>query len=86
MLSLFIPVQLFVTLRIVARQAPQSMGFSRQEYWSRLSCPPPGFLPNPGIKPLSPALQTDSLPLSHWGSPRSVRVTQKSNKELKIKS
>ena len=36
-------------------------GFSRQEYWSGLPCPPPGDLPNPGIKPRSPALQADSL-------------------------
>ena len=48
------------------------MGFSRQEYWSGLSCPPPGDLPNPGIEPEAsevPALQLDSLPLSHQGSP-----------------
>ena len=38
------------------------MGFSRQEYWSGLPCPPPGDLPNPGIEPTSPALQGDSLP------------------------
>ena len=38
------------------------MGFSRQEYWSGLSFPSPGHLPNPGIKPRSPALQIDSLP------------------------
>ena len=37
-------------------------GFSRQEYWSGLPCPPPGHIPNPGIKPRSPALQADSLP------------------------
>ena len=37
-------------------------GFSRQEYWSDLPCPPPGDLPNPGIKPWSPSLQVDSLP------------------------
>ena len=37
-------------------------GFSRQEYWSGLPCPPPGDLPNPGIEPESPALQADSLP------------------------
>ena len=37
-------------------------GFSRQEYWSGLPCPPPGELPNPGIKPRSSALQADSLP------------------------
>ena len=45
-------------------------GFSRQEYWSELACPPPGDLPNPGIEASSPALQADSLPLSHWGSPQ----------------
>ena len=37
-------------------------GFSRQEYWSGLPCPPPGDLPNPGIEPRSPALKADSLP------------------------
>ena len=52
----------------IARQAPLSMGFSRQEHWSGLSCPTPGDLPDPGIKPTSPALQVDSLPMSHWGS------------------
>ena len=46
-----------------------SMGFSRQEHWSGLLCPPPGDLPNPGIEPRSPALQVDSLPLSYQGSP-----------------
>ena len=50
----------------VARQAPLSMRFSRQEYWSGLPCPPPGDIPNPGIEPASPALQADSL---HHGSP-----------------
>ena len=43
-----------------APQAPLSMGFSRQEYWSGLLFPSPGDLPNPGIKPRSPALQADS--------------------------
>ena len=57
-----------MTLWTVARQAPLSMGFSRQEYWSGLPCPPPGDLPNPGIKPRSPALQMDPLVPSHWGS------------------
>ena len=47
---------------IVALQAPLSMGFSRQEYWSGLPCPSPGDLPDPGIKPWSPALQAESLP------------------------
>ena len=51
----------------IARQAPLSMGLSRQENWSGLPCPPPGHLPDPGTKPQSPALQVDSLPLSHWG-------------------
>ena len=46
----------------VACQAPLSMGFSRQEYWSGLPFPSPGDLPSPGIKPGSPALQADSLP------------------------
>ena len=53
----------------VAHQAPLSMGPSRQEYWSRLPLPPPGDLPDPGIKPASPALQVDSLPLSHQENP-----------------
>ena len=45
-------------------------GFSRQEYWGGLPCPPPGDLPNPGIKPRSPALQADFFyGLSHQGSP-----------------
>ena len=53
----------------VARQAPLSMGFSRQEYWSGLPFPSPGDLPNPGIEPVSPAWQVDSLPLTHQGRP-----------------
>ena len=56
MLSRFSRVQLFATLLTVARQAPLSMRFSRQEYWSDLPCPPPGDLPDPGIKSVSPAL------------------------------
>ena len=46
----------------VAHQAPPSKGFSRQEHWSGLPFPSPGDLPDPGIKPRSPALQADSLP------------------------
>ena len=57
------------TSRTVARQAPLSLGFSKQEYWSELPFPSPGDLLDPGIKPASPALQVDSLPLSHQGSP-----------------
>ena len=55
-------VRLFATPWTVAYQALQSMGFSRQEYWSGLPFPSPGDLPNPGIKLGSPALQTDTLP------------------------
>ena len=51
MLSCFSCVQLFVTLWMVAHQAPLSMGFSRQEYWIRLLWPPPADLPHPRIKP-----------------------------------
>ena len=54
-------VQLFATPWTVAHQAPLSMEFSRQEYWSRLPFPSPGDLPNPGIEPRSPALQADHL-------------------------
>ena len=50
---------------IVACKAPLAMGFSRQEYWSGLPFPSPGDLPNQGIELMSPALQVDSLPLSH---------------------
>ena len=53
MLSHFSHVQLFVTPWTTAHQAPLSMGFSKQEYWSGFPCPPPGGLPNPGIKPVS---------------------------------
>ena len=54
-------VQLFVTPWTVAHQAPPSMEFSRQEYWSGLPFPSPGDLPDPGIEPGSPALQVDAL-------------------------
>ena len=54
-------VRLFVTPWTVAYQAPPSMGFSRQEYWSGLPFPSPGDLPNPGIEPGSPTLQADAL-------------------------
>ena len=55
-------VQLFGTPWTAAYKASPSMGFSRQEYWSGLSFPSPGDLPNPGIEPRSPALQADTLP------------------------
>ena len=60
-------LQLFATPWTVACQAPPSMGFSRQEYWSGLPFPSPGDLPNPGIEPKSPALQADSLPSEPTG-------------------
>ena len=55
-------VWLFVTPWTVAYQAPWSMEFSRQEYWSGLPFPSPGDLPNPGVEPRSSALQADTLP------------------------
>ena len=71
-LSRFSHVRLCATPWTVARQAPLSMGFSGQEYWSGLPCPPPGDLPDPGFEPESPtapALQADSSPMSERGSP-----------------
>ena len=59
----------FVTPWTVLQQAPVSMGFSRQEYWSGLLFSSPEDHPNPGIEHVSPAWQADSLLLSHQGSP-----------------
>ena len=59
----------------VARQAPLSMGFSRKEYWTGLPFPSPGHLPNPWIKPGSPALQADSLPTELQGKPRAAGIS-----------
>ena len=70
-LSHFSHVRLFATLWTVTRQPHLSMEFSRQEYWSGLPCPPPEDLPHSGTEPtspVSPALQANALPLSHWGS------------------
>ena len=72
MLSCSSHVRIFATLWTVARQAPLSMGFSRQEYWSGLPCPPPGGLPDPGIEPVSLtslAWQVGSLALVPPGKP-----------------
>ena len=55
-------VRLFATPWTAAHQAPLSMGFSRQEYWSGLPFPSPGDIPDPGIEPRSPTLQADALP------------------------
>ena len=62
-------IRLFVTPWTTAYQAPPSMEFSRQEYWSGLPFPSSGDLPNPGIKPRSPALQADALPSEPPGKP-----------------
>ena len=67
-------VQLFATPGSVACQSPLSMEFSRPEYCSGLSCPPPGDLPNPGIKPRSPALQVDSLLPESPEKPKNTEV------------
>ena len=62
-------VRLFVTLWTAAYQAPPSMGFSRQEYWSGLPFPSPGDLPNPGMEPRSPTLQADASTSEPPGKP-----------------
>ena len=72
-------VQLFETLWTVAYQAPPSMEFSRQEHWSGLPFPSPGDLPDPGIKPRSPALQADPLPSEPPGKPWEVVGNTKMN-------
>ena len=69
-LSLSLVAKLHPTLATpwtVACQAPLSMGFSRQQYWSELPFPSPVDLPDPGIEPRSPAFQADSLPAELWG-------------------
>ena len=62
-------VQLFATPMIVACQAPLSMGFSGQEYWSGLLFPSPGDFPDPGIEPGSAAFQADTFPSEPPGKP-----------------
>ena len=63
-------VQLFTTLWTVTHQAPPSMGFSRQEYWSGLPFPSPGDIPDPGMEPRCPALQADALTSELSGKPK----------------
>ena len=70
-------VRLFATPWTVAYQAPQSTEFSGQDYWSGLPFPSPGDLPNPGIKPKSPALQADSLLTGLQGKPKETRDLQR---------
>ena len=67
-------VGLFVTPWTVAYQAPPSMGFSRQEYWSGLPFPSPGDLPDPGIEPGSPAFQADAWKNFFVHSPSTRRM------------
>ena len=79
-------VQLFVTPRTVAYQAPPSMGFSRQEYWSGLPFPSPGDIPDPGIEPRSPALQADALTSEPPGKPLYIDtngITKQALKRIK---
>ena len=62
-------IQLCLALWTVARQAPLSVGFFRQEHWNGLPFPSPGDLPDPGIEPRSPALQGDALTSEPPGKP-----------------
>ena len=86
-------VQLFVTLWTATCQAPLSLGFSRQEYWSGLLFSSPGDLPDPGTEPRSPALHMDYLLSEPLGKPKNTGVdglsllqwifpTQESNRGL----
>jgi len=65
-------IQRFAAWWTRARQVPLSMGFSRQVYWSALPFPSPGYLPDPGIKLRSPALQADSLLSEQPGKPNKI--------------
>ena len=79
-------VRLIVTLWTVAHQAPLSVGFSRQEYWSGLPCPSPGDLPSPKIKLLLLCLlhrQVDSLPLALPRKPKRKRKKRHSKQRKK---
>ena len=67
-------VRLSATPWTVAYQAPPSMEFSRQEYWSGLPFPSPGYLPDPGIEPGSPTVQADALSSEPPGKPFLVLV------------
>ena len=77
MLSHFSSVQLFVTLWTIAHQAPLSMEFSRQEYWSGLPFPSPGDLPDPGFKPASPALAGEFFTMEPPGKPNGMLPSAK---------
>ena len=74
-------IQLFLTPWTVACQSLLSMGFSKQEYWSKLPFPSPGDLPQPGIEPRPPALQADSLPFEPPGMHTPVPPTPRKKKK-----
>ena len=79
-------VQLRATPWTVSHQVPLSMGFLRQEFWSRLPFTPPGDLPDPGVKPASPALQADSLPAeSSIRSPKCLCFADEENRAQRNK-
>ena len=73
-------VHFFAIPLTVAFQAPLSVGFFRQEYWSGLPFPPLGDLPDQGIEPTSPAWQAESLLLIHWGRPQVMLSAKKIRK------
>ena len=82
-LSGFSHVQLFAITWTVAQQVPLSMGFSRQEHWSGLTCPPPGDLPDPEIKPtppMSPALARGFFTISATWEVQDILVTNTNSK------
>ena len=68
----------------IAHQAPLFMRFTKQEYWSGLPCPLPGDHLDPWIKPASPALQIEFLPLSHWGSPHGILLSHRKERNFSI--
>ena len=74
--------QLFATPWTIAHQAPLPMGIVGQKNWSGLPFPPPGDLPEPGIKLTSPSLTDGSIPLSHQGSPRMLNKYMKNTSSL----
>ena len=66
----------------VAYQAPPSVDFSRQEYWSGLPFPSPGDLPNPGMEPRSPTLQADALTSEPQGTKKPLDENERRVKKL----
>ena len=86
MLSHISPVRLFATLWTAAHQAPLSMGFSRQEYWSELPCPPPGDLPDPGTEPMSLCLLHCRWILYHWATWEAHEMTLSLSKSKSFSS